>query len=275
MALRFKKRKGVSKSLTAKQMVLDFGQKNFGPIKCKVCSMVYVASDAEDLKSHQRFHSDFLSKEVKVSRGLKSEIHEDYLNGDQIVEISLFDRSSHQFFSKLSSLMNQDLGYDQPSSAAEQDLISLPPYCRIFIYIKGHKKIVAGCCIAEDLTVDSVAERGYQLRRLVGGRKSLLSWHVQNSSDNPISAKSVDTVVTTSTRSTSSVISLPLCGVRRLWVSERHRRKGYATSLVDCIIKHLFYLSEKTRLQVAFAEPTATGAEFAVKYTGREDFIIY
>nr|CDS29504.1 N acetyltransferase ESCO1 [Hymenolepis microstoma] len=275
MAFRFKKRKRISKALTTNQMILDFGQKNFGPTKCKVCSMIYVAGDAEDLKSHQRFHSEFLNQEVKVPRGLKLEIHEDYFNGDQIVEISLIDKPSHQFFSKLSALMNQDLGHDRPSSAAEQDLISLPPYCRIFIYIKGHKKIVTGCCIAEDLTADSVAKRGYQLRRLVGGRKSLLSWHVQNSSDNPISVKSVDTDFKISTRSTSGVISLPLCGVRRLWVSERHRRKGFATSLVDCVIKHLFYLSEKTRLQVAFAEPTAAGAEFAVKYTGHEDFIIY
>ncbi|KAM3174108.1 hypothetical protein ACTXT7_011209 [Hymenolepis weldensis] len=275
MTSRLKRFRGITKALTASQMVLDFGQKNFGPIKCKECSMVYVAGDAEDLKSHKRYHSEFLSQEVKVPRGLKSEIHEDYFNGDQIVEISLIDKSNRQFFSKFSALMNQDLGYDRPISAAEQELTTLPPYCRIFFYVKGLKKIAVGCCIAEDLTVDSVIKRGYHLSRLVGGRKSLISWRVQNSSNNHALATSADTDVTTSTRNTSGVISLPLCGIRRLWVSSRYRRKGYATTLVDCIVKHLFYLSQKTRSEVAFAEPTAAGAEFAVKYVGREDFIIY
>lgn len=66
MAVRVKKSKGVAKVLTKNQMILDFGQKNFGPIKCLECSMIYVAGDAEDLKSHQRYHADFLNQEIKV-----------------------------------------------------------------------------------------------------------------------------------------------------------------------------------------------------------------
>ncbi|KAM7540506.1 hypothetical protein Aperf_G00000032192 [Anoplocephala perfoliata] len=280
MALRAKKFGGVSKSLTKNQMILDFGQKNFGPTKCRECSMIYVTGDGEDLKSHQRYHAEFLSQEVRVPRGLKSKILEDYFHGDQVAEISLVDKSSRQFYSKLSALMNQDLGYDRLISAADPDLISLPPHCRTFVYING-KKVAVGCCIAEELTLDSIKERGYQLRRLVGGRRSLLSWRVQNSSEESESFKIADVDVTSSVTTVATsklnddMISLPLCGIRRLWVSGRHRRKGYASAMVECVMKNLFYLSEKTRLQVAFAEPTAAGAEFAVKFVGREDFIIY
>lgn len=218
----------------------------------------------------------------QVPRGLKPKILEDYFNGDQIAEINLIDKSGRQFYLKLSCLMNRDLGHDRPVSAAEEDLISFPPYCRIFVYIKGDKKVAAGCCIAEELTSGTITERGYQPRRLVGGRRSLLPWRVQNSSEEGNSRKMADADVTSvdcatmaTSKSNDNVICLPLCGIRRLWVSGKHRRKGYASALVDCVIKHLFYLSEKNRPQVAFAEPTAAGAEFAVKFVGREDFIIY
>lgn len=66
MASHFNSSKKISRVLKPRQMVLDFGQKNFGPIKCKECSMVYVAADGDDIKSHQKFHAEFLSQEIKV-----------------------------------------------------------------------------------------------------------------------------------------------------------------------------------------------------------------
>lgn len=168
-------------------------------------------------------------------------------------------------YTKLSEFMNRDLGHDQPNGQSVAATCDLAPYLRIFVFVEGMKKTAVGCCVAEELTTTSVRDRGYVLRRLSGGRKSLLSWRVQNTADSTSPVKDTAT----------SNVSLPLCGVRRFWVAVRHRRQGVASNLLDCVRKNLTYVTHFSRQQVAFAEPTANGADFATHFTRREDFILY
>ena len=35
----------------------DFGQKSFGPIKCKNCGMLYYKGEVDDEELHKKFHS--------------------------------------------------------------------------------------------------------------------------------------------------------------------------------------------------------------------------
>ncbi|VDM32527.1 unnamed protein product [Hydatigera taeniaeformis] len=258
-----------SKTSSRNQMILDFGQKGFGAKRCKECSMLYVVGDMEDLKAHARFHASYLSPDIKVSRWQNQHIIEDFFDGSRVIEISLADRMGLQLYTKVASFMNRDLGQDCPFGAADI-MPRLPSYLRIFIYIEGGRKTAVGCCVAEELTSTTVAQRGYQLRRLVGGPRSLLSWRVQN----PLSV-STGSVERGLNKTNNDRITFPLCGIRRLWVASKHRRCGVGTILVDSLLKHLVYLTHLPRSNVAFAEPTASGAEFAVRFVGREDFIVY
>lgn len=174
-----------------------------------------------------------------------------------------------QLYTKVASFMNRDLGQDCPLGT-DDSMLHLPLYLRIFIFIEGERKTAVGCCIAEELTSTTVAQRGYQLRRLAGGLRSLLSWRVQNSLT--IWTESVERE---DSNSNLDRITFPLCGIRRLWVASKYRRRGVGTVLVDSLLKHLVYLTHLPRSNVAFAEPTASGAEFAVRFVGREDFIVY
>ncbi|KAH9286136.1 N-acetyltransferase ESCO1 [Echinococcus granulosus] len=257
------------KALSGNQMILDFGQKNFGARRCKECSMLYVVGDMEDLKAHARFHASYLSPEIKVSRWQNQVILEDFFDGSRVIEISLADRMGLQLYTKVASFMNRDLGQDCPQGGVNT-IPHLPSYMRIFIFIEGEKKTAVGCCIAEELTSTTVAQRGYQIRRLVGGLRSLLSWRVQN----PL-AVWTEPVEGSNNNSNIDRITFPLCGIRRLWVASKHRRRGVGTVLVESLLKHLVYLTHLPRSNVAFAEPTASGAEFAVRFVGREDFIVY
>ncbi|EUB59121.1 N-acetyltransferase ESCO1 [Echinococcus granulosus] len=231
--------------------------------------MLYVVGDMEDLKAHARFHASYLSPEIKVSRWQNQVILEDFFDGSRVIEISLADRMGLQLYTKVASFMNRDLGQDCPQGGVNT-IPHLPSYMRIFIFIEGEKKTAVGCCIAEELTSTTVAQRGYQIRRLVGGLRSLLSWRVQN----PL-AVWTEPVEGSNNNSNIDRITFPLCGIRRLWVASKHRRRGVGTVLVESLLKHLVYLTHLPRSNVAFAEPTASGAEFAVRFVGREDFIVY
>lgn len=242
--------------------------------------MVYTVGHDADLKSHAKYHTKFLSQIVKVSRWRNQKILEEYFDGSRIIEIPQDDRIGMASFHRLSEVMARDLGYDRPTYDISKHFgrfcdnlnDQLPPYVRIFVFVEGKKKTAVGCCLAEELTVASVQQHGYNLQRLTGGLRSLLSWRIQTGL---MDGANASTASATEKSPEKPSFQLPLCGIRRLWVSPRHRRQKTATNLVDCVLKNLYYLTHLTREQVAFSEPTADGAGFAKSYTGREDFVIY
>lgn len=171
--------------------------------------------------------------------------------------------------------MARDLGHDNPQTTLTTDSShmqpSIPDCWRIFAYVLDGSQLVVGCCVAELLTPALINSHGYQVRRLSGGRRSLLSWRLlsQDETDHPQSPSPP------STQHGMTRVPLPLCGVRRLWVCARYRREGVATRLLTCVLSNLICGRPLSRSQVAFAEPTACGADFAVAFTGQEDFITY
>lgn len=241
------------------------------------------------------YWSDFsycIFRSIQVSRWQNQQILEDFFDGSRIIEISLSDRMGLQLYTKVADLMNRDLGQDRPvgAAAAEEITSNSPCYFRFFIFIEGTRKTAVGCCVAEELTAATVSRLDYHLRRLAGGRQSLLSWRIQNSTSGETDKSGdclshFDEAASPSRNSNNKEdkisnssldkISYPLCGIRRLWVAAKHRRRGVATALLDCVLKNLIYLTHIPRSHVAFSEPTASGADFAVKFVGREDFIIY
>ena len=45
-----------------RQMILDAGQKAFGPVTCSVCSMFYNPDHGADVERHERTHADYLRR---------------------------------------------------------------------------------------------------------------------------------------------------------------------------------------------------------------------
>ena len=64
-------------------------------------------------------------------------------------------------------------------------------------------------------------------------------------------------------------------GISRLWVLGAMRGKGIASALVDTMRCHMFNCHMLSKDQFAFSHPTEAGLNFAAKYMGRPDFLVY
>lgn len=64
-------------------------------------------------------------------------------------------------------------------------------------------------------------------------------------------------------------------GVSRLWVLESHRGKGIATKLADAVRCNMFTNYVLSKDDIAFSDPTESGARFAERYTEKPDFLVY
>eukprot|EP00800_Vazella_pourtalesii_P020074 TRINITY_DN6988_c0_g1_i3.p1 TRINITY_DN6988_c0_g1~~TRINITY_DN6988_c0_g1_i3.p1 ORF type:complete len:225 (+),score=-9.36 TRINITY_DN6988_c0_g1_i3:87-677(+) len=63
-------------------------------------------------------------------------------------------------------------------------------------------------------------------------------------------------------------------GIVRLWVHHSHRRRNIATDLVNYARSRLITGKCISIHQVSFSQPSPDGVRFAIKYTGRQDFLI-
>ncbi|TNN19512.1 N-acetyltransferase ESCO2 [Schistosoma japonicum] len=258
------------------QLTLDCGQKEFGSTRCRQCQMVYTIGDKEDAKAHKEYHRIKLFPTVRLPRGRHENIVKENFDGSRVTELLTSVRLGQSFYEQISTLMSHDLGYDIPSEDCDLQRIKLSntllPDWRVFVYVIDRTQLVVGCCIVEELTAKKISTKGYKLSRLIGGRKGLLSWRIQSSDGNH---DQCDLMSPNSDLASCVNINGPICGVRRLWVERKHRRKGIASSLLDAVLHNLIFSLPLSREQTAFCEPTANGADFAASYVGREDFLIY
>ena len=57
-----------------------------------------------------------------------------------------------------------------------------------------------------------------------------------------------------------------VASIDRLWTEEKYRRKGHATTLLNCILGDFIPCYTLRKSQLAFSSPTTEGREFATKY---------
>uniref|UniRef100_A0A336KG68 CSON006352 protein n=1 Tax=Culicoides sonorensis TaxID=179676 RepID=A0A336KG68_CULSO len=65
------------------------------------------------------------------------------------------------------------------------------------------------------------------------------------------------------------------CGISRIWVNAKHRRKGVATKLFEAVKCNFLYGYRMSTEEIAFSAPTEMGKTFAEKVTRRNDFLVY
>ncbi|XP_063695534.1 N-acetyltransferase ESCO2 [Culicoides brevitarsis] len=65
------------------------------------------------------------------------------------------------------------------------------------------------------------------------------------------------------------------CGISRIWVNSRHRRKGVASKLFEAVKGNFMYGCRLNNDEIAFSAPTEMGKAFAEKIMGKKDFYVY
>ncbi|XP_062506239.1 N-acetyltransferase ESCO2-like [Corticium candelabrum] len=131
-----KKRSQTKRKL--EQMILDVGQREFGPVMCKMCGMLYSPRNAADAEQHAVFHRRF-TEGIRFPGWRNERVVNEYPDG-RIIMILPTDPKSHQNkVREVCSLIDFELGC---SSRARED-----PTIKVFLFISERK--VCGGLIAE------------------------------------------------------------------------------------------------------------------------------
>lgn len=119
------------------QMLIDAGQKLFGPTYCTECDLYYSVGEPDEEARHDKFHNNL---HVLKFAGWKNERIIQWHDKDKIIQIVPGD--SNVWWKKVSALLevvNRDLGY--------YDIEVDSSKVQAFVYVAN--KIIRGCIIAE------------------------------------------------------------------------------------------------------------------------------
>ena len=73
-----------------------------------------------------------------------------------------------------------------------------------------------------------------------------------------------------------SSIPIPcVIGIAYIWVDKRHRRRNLASRLVDIARTSLIFGFKAERNECAFSQPTHMGQQFAQKFAGTNEILVY
>ncbi|XP_006818358.1 uncharacterized protein LOC102806752 [Saccoglossus kowalevskii] len=224
------------------QMILDLGQKRFGATMCSTCGMVYSLAEPEDESDHIRFHKKFVEC-VKFPGWKKENVMQEFHDGRIIMVTEDDHRYAQRKVEDVRELVDTELGFLEGSLACKEN-------GKAFLFISSEKKVV-GCCIIEKIT------KAYRV----------LTDTDQVSPDSDEDKKRAWCC--------SNDAVPAICGVSRIWVWGKMRRKKIATRLIDCVKCHFMYGCSLTNDDIAFSDPTPDGKMFATKYTSTPKFLVY
>ncbi|CAK8692485.1 N-acetyltransferase ESCO1-like [Clavelina lepadiformis] len=218
-----------------KQMIIDAGQKKFGPIQCNICGMVYTVNHPYDQQQHAIYHKRFLSL-LKFTGWKRERMVASFMDG-RILKIFPNDpKYAMKKVDEIQSIIDTDLGFNVESSAENRSTKVT------YLYVSENNQIV-GCLIAESIS--------YAYRLL------------------PCEASEMAAMAC------SSNAERVACGISRLWTYLPYRHRGIATRLLDALRSTytLGLLLECD--QIAFSDPTMDGRKFASKYCKTKQFLTY
>ncbi|XP_073529932.1 N-acetyltransferase ESCO2 [Phyllobates terribilis] len=229
------------KKMADDQLIIDAGQKHFGPVSCGSCGMIFSASSAEDEAQHTQYHQRLLER-LRYVGWKKERIVAECWDGKILMICPDDPKYALRKAEEVRELVDAELGFQQTS-------LNSPARARTYLYVTGDKKI-AGCLIAEPIR---------QAFRVLAEPpspedKSLERHRAWRCSSDPQPA---------------------ICGISRVWVFAPMRRRNIASRLVDAVRSSFIYGSHLSTDEIAFSDPTPDGKLFASTYCAVPDFLVY
>ena len=250
------------------QMQIDLGGETRKA--CKGCGMDYIPSNKEDVDMHKEFHSMNI-RGVDMGKAFLKEVKTlETVDGGEVLSIvngrnSLAIKNKAR---KVLEVVNKELGAVDIEESTLWESHSVPTTektqirrvktrrnsgtierkedrFKFFLYMVGDKCV--GLCLAE---------RIHNAAKVVTPKLPQLfnQGHVASTRSSSISMAA--------TRDPA------LLGISRIWTLKSHRRKGIASSLLDCARGNFFYGIEVPKEMVAFSQPSESGGRLAEAWFG-------
>nr|XP_014343157.1 PREDICTED: N-acetyltransferase ESCO2 isoform X2 [Latimeria chalumnae] len=226
------------------QLIIDAGQKHFGPITCKSCGMIYTANSPEDAVQHTQYHRRFLEG-IKYVGWKKEHVLAEYWDGKIIVILPDDPKYAIKKAEDVREIVDNELGFKQVA-------LSCPSKSKIYMFVSTEKKVV-GCLIAEQI------KQAFKVL------------------SEPVLDESINHEIQEHHRAwcCSTKPESAICGVSRVWVFSLYRRKGIASRMLDTVRNTFIYGSFLNKDEIAFSDPTPDGKLFATTYCGTPNFLVY
>jgi len=283
------------------QTILDLGQP-LTPTMCPQCQMPYHPSQPEDVQLHNMFHNRH-SAGIELGKPfLKSAMRwcyeVSYIPGAVVVvdrKIAIPGRKAVQ---RVLEIVNKELGsidikeedlWSQRAIPGENDVDgSGGRKCdryKAFLHVVDGKCV--GVCLAERIAKahrvlpsdsssnDAAKLNGHVAASSASGSTGHTAQNGHSQSEVYGDAKPDPLTPTSHVHSSSIRVSEEtypaVVGVSRIWTSKAFRRKGIANNLLDCVMNQFIYGMDIDRSEVAFSQPTESGAALARAWFGEED----
>lgn len=217
------------------QYQIDAGQKDYGARQCDECGLVYSVHEPEDEMIHQSFHN---SLQVLKFNGWNDETVVSYVP-EWDVTGRIIAVSTIASKSKLQKIY-------QVLEVVDRDLGFVKPHKLIMgsmVYLAVARSLILGVCVAQPLRS---ANRLLTIQGIQG----------------PIDCCTMEAYPV-------------MCGISRIWVSPKFRRRGIAHMLLKATKSHFIFGHVMPYDEIAFSSPTEEGKRLAEAVTGRKDFLIY
>lgn len=238
---------------------------------CSECQMEYVPSNEEDATLHKMYHN--MNKDgvelgkVFMKSAMKWVYEVAHIEGSVVVVDRKISPPARKVVQKVLGIVNKELSateieddvlWSQRSlaeesavrqSEAEKRNDNKSDRYKVFLHVINGKCVAA--CVAERIT------KAHRVKPAAGGG---LENGASKSSSIEVDEETVPAVV----------------GVSRIWTSKAFRRKGIANNLLDCVLNQFIYGMDMDKDEVAFSQPTESGAALARAWFGEDSgWLVY
>uniref|UniRef100_A0A182K747 N-acetyltransferase domain-containing protein n=1 Tax=Anopheles christyi TaxID=43041 RepID=A0A182K747_9DIPT len=220
------------------QYQIDAGQHVYGAVYCKECGLTYSIHEPEEELFHDKFHRS--QAKLSFPSGLNEQIVVQVPEWDvtgRIIVVSQVDSSRQPVLKKAQSVLEM---VDSELGYATRG--ELPDGACVYLAIA--RSTVLGICVVQPL---QLANRIICLEGLHGV---------------PIDCY-------------SSEFYPAKCGISRIWVAPKYRRKGIGRKLVASVRYHYIFGYAISVDEIAFGAPTEVGKLFAETICARKDFLVF